>query len=86
MMQGDNTYQLHLPYIQSFWTYKPLCHILNPLGCNNAMRTKGFWNYLGASYELKYSAFLQGNDACFKTFTEYKYYWSLIYPGMIQEF
>ena len=27
----------------------------NPIGCVAAQNEEGFWNYLGAAYELKYS-------------------------------
>ena len=49
------------------------------------MSKRGYWNYLASVYELKYSAYLQGNDDCFKLFSEYKYYWDLIFPGVKNE-
>jgi hypothetical protein len=53
--QGDNTFIIHLPKMQSFWEKKPKCHVLNPLGCSQALLVDGFWNYLGAYYELNHS-------------------------------
>ena len=84
-MQGDRSYIAHLDIMKTFWNSKPNCHVKNPIGCVDAQNKQGFWNYLGAQYELKYSQYLQNNDDCMKRISEYKYYWELLRPMIIEE-
>ena len=58
LMQGDRSYLLHLDLMKTFMNNEPNCHMKNPIGCANAQSKEGFWNYLGAAYELKYSQML----------------------------
>ena len=72
---GDPAYIAHLALMKEFWDAKPRCHINSPIGCISAQKKLGFWNYLGAQYEMKFSQYLQSNDMCMKEISEYKYYW-----------
>ena len=54
-MQGDRSYLQHLDLMKTFMNNHPNCHMKNPIGCVAAQNEEGFWNYLGAAYELKYS-------------------------------
>lgn len=73
--------------MQKFWSAKPNCHVSNPYGCDDAQKTLGFWNTIGAAYELAYFQKVFGNDEkCFNNFNPYQAYWKTIRPNLLIEF
>jgi len=54
MRTGDSSYDNHLSYISKFWLSRPECHVSNPYGCTIAQNAPGFWNVIGAAWELRY--------------------------------
>lgn len=76
---------VHAPHIRNFWSAKPRCHILSPLGCSNALATSGVWHYIGAAYELQYAVDLYDNDSCFQEITELKPYWQIVRPNVLTD-
>jgi hypothetical protein len=49
--------------------------------------THGFWNVIGAAFELRHFTYLVGNDLqCFAPNSPYNVYWTTIRPNILVEF